>query len=405
MLTAGKMLPLIRPADGTFLHKKIAFIFNHSSFQGGGEISFFELIKGIDRAFIDLLVIVPGKGEIEECTSAKGIEVKVCPFASLRNWPRGLPLWTVIKLSKIFRIKNIDLIHANGSRACLYSEISGRLLKIPVIWHVRETKKDITVYDKLLAHFASDIICVSDGVLAKRFGKFGSLITDKIHVVYNGVDTKYFNQDPETGKKVRQQLGIGRQILFGIVGNLIPLKGHDFFIKALAKAKRSRPDLEIKAVFLGRFLDAEYKKVLYGLAADLQLQEDVIFNGYCGNIPAYLSALDVFVLPSRREGCSRALLEAMSAGLPVIASKISENEEVVKPDKNAILVQYGDISQMAKAITELAENSKLRDDLGRENRQRAQAVFSMRLHVENIQRVYKKVLIGNRRENTYAHCH
>jgi len=384
--------------------KKIAFIFNHPLFQGGGEISFFELIKGLDRNIFEPLVIVPGKGEIETSASTQGFEVNVCPFPSLRSLGRGLPLWALVKLARILRQKNVDLIHVNGSRACFYSGIAGRLQAIPVIWHVRETIQDLEAYDKLLARLSAAIICVSRSVQMKRFAKFGPRTCNKIQVAYNGIDTQHFIKDPAAREKIRQQLGIGAQSLFGIIGNLIPLKGHDFFLKAMAEVKKTRPDLGTKAIFIGRCLDVDYKKRLYRLTADLKLQDDVIFGGYSDNIPAYLSAFDVFVLPSQREGCSRALLEAMSVGLPVIASKISEIEEVVNPDRNAILVEYDDVFQMATALIKLAENKKLRELLGEENQKRVQAIFSLQAHVDSIQRVYENILVKTDKENKYAHC-
>jgi len=316
----------------------------------------------------------------------------------------GQVLLGFIGLYKLIKAQKADIIHVNGSRACLYAGLVGRILNIPVIWHVRETKKDLFVYDLFLSIISNSIICVSRSTKVKRFGRFGTMMSMKIHIAYNGVDTYLFNKNRSARQKIRRQFNVGDHLLFGIVGNLIPLKGHDFFLKGLAEAKKLQPDFGAKAIFIGRFLDAEDKKRLYRLTADLKLQDDVIFNGFSDNIPAYLSALDVFSLPSQREGCSRALLEAMSVGLPVIASKISEIEEVVRPDKNAILVEYGDVSQMAAAIIELAENKKLREMLGRENRNRAQTVFGMRSHVDSIQHVYEKLLMKTDKKSTYAHC-
>jgi glycosyltransferase involved in cell wall biosynthesis len=125
---------------------------------------------------------------------------------------------------------------------------------------------------------------------------------------------------------------------------------------------------------------------------ELKLQHDVIFKGHSDNIPAYLSAFDVFVLPSQREGCSRALLEAMSVGLPIIASNISEIKEVAMHGRNAVFVEYGDISQMAAAILELSEDKSLRERLGDENRGRVTGSFTMQTHVADIQQVYANLV-------------
>ena len=95
-------------------------------------------------------------------------------------------------------------------------------------------------------------------------------------------------------------------------------------MKALAKAKAHRPDLVAKALLIGRPLDSSFNEMLHQLVIDSDLNGDVIFLDYSERILEILSALDVFVLPSQREGFSRSLLEAMSIGLPVLATKISE---------------------------------------------------------------------------------
>ena len=392
------------PYGAPEMSKRIACVFNRSGFQGGGEISFFELIKGLDRKKFNPLIIVPGDGEIVQSVAGLGLEVSICPLPPLKTMVLGLPLWSLIRLAGILRSTSINLIHSNGSRACFYSGMAGLLLKIPMIWHVRETIQDIAVYDKLLARLSAAIICVSSSVKVKRFAKFGSRISDKIHVAYNGVDTQRFNRNQNVRERIRRQYGIEESMLFGIVGNLIPLKGHDFFLRSLALAKKLRPDLAVKAIFIGKFLDPEYEGRLRRLMVDLKLEDFVSLTGFAADVPAYLAALDVLALPSRREGCSRSLIEAMSAGLPVVASDISEIEEAVRPKKNAILVKYGDVAQMAAGIIELAENKKLRDDMGRENRKRAREMFSLKTHVDSIQRIYENELMKNGHPKHRASC-
>jgi len=383
--------------------KRIAYVFNHPIFLGGGEISFYELIKCLDKNKFDPLIIVPANGEIATKLSRQGMDVSICPFPPLKTMVFGLPLIAVVKLGRILNSKNIHAIHVNGSRACFYCGIAGRCLGTPVLWHVRETIQDKAVYDWFLSRLSTSIICVSKSVQIKRFTKFGRQIYNKIHVVYNGVDTIRFTRDLKQGGKIRRKFELGDNMLFGIVGNVIPRKGYAFFLKGLARAKAINPDLSVKALFFGRFIDSKYKNKLYRLVKDKHLTDDVIFMGYSENISANLSVFDVFVLPSQSEGFSRSLIEAMSTGLPVLATKISEIEEAVSPGKNAILVEYGDVSQMAAAITELAEDKKLREVLGRENRKRAQSVFSMRHHVDSIQRVYENLLMKTDKKNTYAH--
>ena len=371
---------------------KIAFIFNHASFLGGGEISFFELIKCLVPNLPKPLVVVPGDGEILTRIANIGIPAEVCPFASFRNMNMISSIAAAAKLAKILKTEKVDLIHVNGSRACAYAGIVGKILGIPVIWHVRETKRDVAAYDRFLASVSTSIICVSKSVGDKRFGRLNATIRERINTVYNGIDPHKFQLNLKARETVRRQFGIGDGTLLGTVGNIIPLKGHHVFLKALAEVKKMQPGIAAKAIFIGKFLDPDYREKLLELTHKMKLQKDVVFKGPSDNIPDYLSALDIFVLPSQREGCSRALLEAMSVGLPIIASDISEIEEVAARDRNAVLVEYGDELQLAAAILKLSEDKRLREKLGGENRRRVTALFTLQSHVAGIEHVYADLI-------------
>jgi glycosyltransferase involved in cell wall biosynthesis len=219
---------------------RIAHIFNHSYFLGGGEISFFELIRKLDKGLFKPIVIVPAAGEIERKLQCNNIEVHLIPFPSLKSIIKLSPLKAVFNLCKFLREKRIDLIHANGSRVCLYGAIAGRIIKTPVIWHVRESLKDLLLYDWLLAILANAIICVSKSVQLKRFGRFGQSVNKKISIVYNGVDTSEFQESFERRDKVRTQFSLKpSEILIGLIGNIIPRKAQDFFLKDLRKPNKS----------------------------------------------------------------------------------------------------------------------------------------------------------------------
>ena len=379
----------------TKYHKKlnIGFIFNHSYFLGGGEISFFELIRKLDKEHFKPIAIVPALGEIERKLKCNNVEVHALSLPSAKKIGALSPLRGLFSLVKLVKKSKIDLIHNNGPRACFYGAIAGRVLKIPVIWHVRESLKDLLFYDYLLAKMSNVIICVSNSVKSKRFGRFGQQINKKIRIVYNGIDTNKFQVSNGSRYKVRTQLFVkSNDILVGLVGNIIPRKAQDFFLKGLAKAKHIRPDLGIKALLIGRPLDEEFGDYIRKLVIDLNLSSNVIFREFSDKIPNIFSALDIFALTSKSEGFCRSLLEAMMCGLPVIASKIDEIEEAVVDQKNAILVNINDIEKMASAIIRLCEDSFLRKKMGILNRNIAVKQFSLSTHVASIESIYNCLL-------------
>jgi glycosyltransferase involved in cell wall biosynthesis len=372
--------------------KRIGLVFNHSFFLGGGEISFYELIRCLDKKEYEPIVFIPANGEIENKLRLQKYSAYVCPLPPLKKIVSGLPIFSLFKMVKLFKDNKIQIIHVNGSRACFYSGLAGRILGIPVIWHVRETIQDYLLYEYFLILLSKVIICVSKSVEKKRFGRFNKWVKNKIKIVYNGVDTTKFSCQKGARQQVRKHLGVDSQLLFGIIGNIIPLKGQDFFLKGIARAKEYKSDLYVKVLIIGRSMDSEYANEIRKLVTDLKLNNDVIFMNYSAKIVEIFSALDIFVLPSRREGFSRSLLEAMSIGLPIIATKISAIEEALVDNKNGILVDFMNTKKMAFAILALCKNAALRKEMGLRNRLLADKRFSLASHTKRIESLYFGVI-------------
>ena len=262
-----------------------------------------------------------------------------------------------------------------------------------MIWHVRESLKDLLLYDGLLSLLSNVIICVSKSVRDRRFERFGRLIRKKIFVVYNGVDTVKFNPTTSGRNRIRNALNIEKdEVFFGIVGNIIPRKGQDFFLRAFVAACEKNSAVSKKLLIIGRPLDLNFFTKLQHIMSENSLRDRVIIEDYCESISDYLAALDVFVLPSKSEGFARSLIEAMSSGLPVLATKINEIEEAVIDGENGILVKFGAVDEMASAICRLAANSSLRKKMGTLNNRWVGSRFGLQHHAKAIARVYQKIV-------------
>lgn len=375
---------------------RIACVFNTHFIMGGGEISFLALIRSLDRRAWEPIAIVPKRGEISETLAREGIESQIAPAPPLREVVP--PLFALLKLISILKESRSSLIHANGSRACFYSVLAGKLLGIPVIWHVRETIRDHYLYERFLLSLSKQVICASESIRGKRFGGFPDRLCKKIRVIYNGVDTALFQRNISSGKAFRDDLDINNEdtILFGMVANFIPLKGQDLILRALVRMKQIRPDLKIKILFTGRVIDTSFHQMLHVFAADHKLNEDVMFLDYSKRVVDVLSALDVFLLPSEREGFSRSLIEAMSVGLPVIASRLSEIEEAAEDNKTGILVPHGDIEGLAEAMIRLAKDPELRSRMGELGRETVLQRFGQDIHTQHIHGLYSEIINSGR---------
>ena len=157
---------------------RVAFIFNHSFFLGGGETSFFELIKTTDVSKIEAIAMVPARGEVQKRLESQNLACLKISLPGLKTIGVGLPLYAFIKLVFQFKKNRIDIIHVNGSRACFYAGLAGRILGIPVAWHVRESIRDRYAYDRFLAQCAHIIICVSGSVQRNHKGNYQREVTN-----------------------------------------------------------------------------------------------------------------------------------------------------------------------------------------------------------------------------------
>ena len=177
----------------------------------------------------------------------------------------------------------------------------------------------------------------------------------KIKVVCNGIDIVPSTEEiPDLLLKYRCDVRIG------IVASLTPVKRHDLFLNAFALLKSAISGLRFNAVLLG---DGPEKGKLIQLARHLDIHQEVIFAGAVNNVGAYLPHLDIGVLCSDREGLSNAIMEYMAASLPVIATAVGGNVELVDTT-NGICVPSGNPQALANAMQQLVEDQHLRKRLG-----------------------------------------
>lgn len=176
--------------------------------------------------------------------------------------------------------------------------------------------------------------------------------------------------------------------IVGALSTISPIKGQDVLLRAFAKVKAKVP--KARLVLAGKVHDPDYHRRLLRLIGRLGLGGAVDFPGFAD--PAgMLAKLDVFVLPSRTEGSPRALLEAMAAGRPIVATKVGGVPEIVEDGSSGLLVEPDDPEGMASAILRLLESPRLARLLGEGARRRAEERFSLEAHVEGVLRVLRRL--------------
>ena len=285
-----------------------------------------------------------------------------------------LQLKVIFQLLWVLEEKQIDLIHANSLAAGLIGGIAAKLYGVPIVMHKRYATA-YGVLDRICEKLLNRVILVSEAT------RWAFAPHSKQTLIYNGVELSALRPPLSPprwrgGKTLRADLNLDpNALLIGIVTRITPEKGIHLLIEATAKLKAS-PSVQLLVVGGPYFpTDAEYMDSLKVQAKKLGVADRVIFTGFLEDTGAILSLLDVVLLASTiPEACPRTIIEAMAAGVPVIATPLGGSKELVTP-KTGILVPAEDADAFATAITQLAEDAERRKQMGKACRLRAEQLF------------------------------
>ncbi|TET64337.1 MAG: glycosyltransferase family 1 protein [Candidatus Stahlbacteria bacterium] len=369
--------------EGFVMHR-VLYIDSGEGIFGGGQISLLELLAHIDTTKFLPLVIVSEEGKLKKEVKKLGIECALLPMPRFK-WLNPSPFFAGFwRIFNFVRKQKIKLIHSNTSRAALYAGPVAKILSIPLIWHVRVPPPD-NLLDRFLVLFSSKIIAVSR--IVKR--RFVWLKKDIVETIYNGVDTRKFSpglvQDD-----LRKKFHIdSKNIVIGTVGRLSPEKGLEYLISAIREVVNAYPRTKVLIVGDG---DEKYRLSLQEKVKDLELSSHIILTGFYEDVPQILRCLDIFSLPSLFEGFNRSLLEAMACGLPVVATAVGGNVEIVQDGVNGLLVPPSNPGALAFAITELLKDKEKARKMGLEGKLLVEENFSIDINVRKIEKLYLHIL-------------
>ncbi len=216
------------------------------------------------------------------------------------------------------------------------------------------------------------------------------LSPDKLSVVYGSVDSEKFNPDTYDSS-IRKKLNLEEDdFVICLLGRLSPIKGHEYAIKAVSLLK----DLPVKVKLLCIGYESERKyDWLKGEAERLGVADRLVYLGRCDNIPALLNSIDVGIITSLgSEANSRATLEYMACGKPVVVTNVGVLPELVDEGKNGFVIEKGNAEKLAEALKKLALNKDLCLEMGSTSRQRIEENFTLKQFGLKMEAVYKYVL-------------
>ena len=345
---------------------------------------------------LKVAVACPAGGAVHEAVDASGIlsiplqlSGEICP---LSDWK------TVLQLTSHLRRGEFNLVHAHGTKAALVVRPAAMLAGTEAVFYTIHNsiffeglalwkKQAMAVAEKIMARNTDRIITVSDNLRRELLERVG-IRPDLVITIPNGIEICGEVQT-EHSLQLRRHFNLpplGR--LVGTVARLAPQKGVSCFLRAAAILC---PDTSTSFVVAG---DGPLRETLASEAQTLGLAERVFFLGHREDIPLLLQALDIFVLPSLTEGTPLSLLEAMAAGLPVIATEVGGIPEMIRHGVTGLLVPPNRPAAMASAVQLLLENSELARGMGRAGRARVEQCFSLQHMVDSTIEQYQQILDG-----------
>jgi glycosyltransferase involved in cell wall biosynthesis len=340
---------------------------------GGGEMAFARLARHIDPARVAIEAACMEEGRLTAMLANQAT-----PFTMIKR-PRLSRFRSARGLSRLMTSHGIDVVHTHTSgtnlvgrmAALLSSAIHIATIHSPVRLDINDRAKRrrlASFIDRAGSRISKKIVFVSQEERQRQVDL--GLAESKAIWIPNGVEPAAPAQPAELDA-LRAQWGLNEGCpVVCMVAQLRPRKGPDVLLQAIPELLKKHP--ETKVVFVGsaEFVESrDYLAELKAMSAQLGIERNVVFAGFCDTIPAALELADVNVLPSRfGEGLPLALLEAMAAGTPVVASDTEGNREAVRHGRNGLLVPAEDSQALASALASLLENPDLRKKMGAEGR-------------------------------------
>jgi glycosyltransferase involved in cell wall biosynthesis len=353
---------------------------------GGGEIHVIELCQSLlARGHAVHLAVRPQSPLIDRLDSPE-VTFYCLP---LRN---SLDVSSARRMSRIIRHEQIDIVHAHVSRDYLVCAAAQRLAgrgQLVLTRHHYLPVKENWVYRRMFRQ-AGSVIAVSESV---RQGLIASLNLppDRVVTIPNWVNLDEYRDLPDP-QQARAHFNLQTRLAVGMVGQIIPAKGQEEFIRAAARLASWRDDVVF--LIVGEEPDKQHRftKHLRRLASELKLGERLRFVRWVENLPWLFAALTVMVVPSWFEAFSITLIQAMAAGVPVIASGVGGPAEIVTDGVTGLLVPPRRVEALAQAINDLLDDSDLRARLSAAAREEVQRRFEREAVINRIESIYLDLL-------------
>ena len=351
------------------------------------------LSKLVRRAEMNLSVVLFNEGRLEKEIGSLGIPVRVFPE---NRWGSGK---IFLELVREFKKSNIRIVHTHKYKDTILAAPAAKLCGIPhvvrTVHGLREPFEGLQAFkmscyeaiERTVHRYCVDSIIGVSSQIESKYKAEGQV--SRVACIRNGIDLEGKSVQRDRWR-TRKDLGVDSETcLIGTVGRLTPVKGIPYLLDAARILLRQGEN--VKVLVVG---DGSIRQDLLAQAGNLGVGERVVFLGHREDTDALLQALDIFVLPSLSEGIPMALLEAMAAARPIVASRVGGIPEIIEDGVDGYLVEPMDVNNLAERCRRLIESPDVARKMGEQGRVRVEREFSATAMADRVVSVYKELLMS-----------
>jgi glycosyltransferase involved in cell wall biosynthesis len=385
-------------APGSGRRISILFLVDQLTELGGGERVLFHIARHLPADRFRVL-IVTFRGDPDPLIEAIPCDIRILPMSRSYGLDALRVTW---KLRALIREFEIDLVHTFFETSDLFGAIVARLCGVRAIISsrrdmgiLRGTKHNLAY--RLVSPLYDAVLTVSDQVREMTIRR-DRLAPSKVITIHNGVPTRGGARCASGARAFRTRHSIPEHArIVATVANVLPWKGLDVYVRCAAEVHRHAPDVHF--VVAGAFSDRSLTASMFALTRKLSLEQHMHWIGATPSAQELLAASDVFCLLSTSEGFPNAVLEAMAAQLPVVATGVGGTPEAIVDGETGWLVTANDHAEAAERLLELLSNRALRIAMGEAGLRRVLAHFTSEQMMARYIETYQRVLAGNAQES------
>jgi len=372
------------------IRPKVLLFFEYGTLNGG-EFSLLAMLEALEQTEFEFVAAAPASGMLAEQLEQCGVPVLPLTLRDTNGEKHSIEQINSHLLDLITRVSP-DLVHSNSlSMGRMVGRIAPRL-QIPCTSHIRDI---IRLSKKAVSDLNQNAGLIAVSNAAKRFHVEQGVLSAKLQMIYNGVNTGLFRPARAAGI-LKQELGLNdNAVLLANIGQICLRKGQILLAQAAVSLAEEFP--EANYLFIGKrhsqkTESIEYENTIRCTFRDAGIEERLFCMGFRRDIPSILNEVDLVVHTAHQEPLGRVLLEAACCGRAIVATEVGGTSEILTDQVSALLIPPDDPQALAVAIRRMLTDGKLRARLGQQARNAAIEKFSLGEAAANIREFWKSFL-------------